>query len=603
MLSACLKMGQVGYARELFDEMPRRDVAVWNAMITGCMENGCEEIGIGLFREMHCLGVRHDKYSFGSILSACTVELMDFGKQVHSMVIKTGFLSKASVINALITMSFNCKDASSAFLVFEGADALVRDQITFNVMIDGLGSLERVEEALMMWRKMLEACLRPTELTFISLMGSCSNEKIGRQVHAQVIKSGFKGCTSVGNAIITMYSNCGNLREGYMVFACLEEKDLVSWNTMISSYAIGKSGRSAIWTYQEMHRTGIKPDEFTFGSLLVSTESIETVEMIQALVFRYGLISKIEVSNALISAYSKHGEIEQAYQIFHTSQKNLISWNTIISGLLLNGLPIHGLEQFSNLLISELKPNPYSISIILSICANISSLRIGKQVHGYILRHQFFETSLGNALITMYTKCGILDWSLRVFDKMVEKDIVSWNALISAYAQHGEGMKAVHSFKAMQNEGKVKPDCATFTAILSACSHSGLVDEGAQIFNSMVNDYGYIPEVDQMSCMVDLLARAGFLDEAESIINSQEIEAQSNLWWALFSACAAHGNLKLGRIVARFLLEQEKNNPSVYVLLSNIYASVGQWKEAAHVRELMKSIGVKKKRGSSWIRS
>lgn len=202
----------------------------------------------------------------------------------------------------------------------------------------------------------------------------------------------------------------------------------------------------------------------------------------------------------------------------------------------------------------------------------------------------------------MYAKGGVLDWSLRVFNEMIERDIVSWNALISAYAQHGKGKEAVRCFEAIQGPSGVKPDQATFTAVLSACSHAGLVDDGTRIFNSMVNNYGFMPGEDHFSCIVNLLGRAGYLDEAERLINIEHFEAHSSTWWTLFSACASHGNLRLGRIVARFLLEIEQNNPSIYVLLSNIYAAAGQWEEAANVRELMKRTGVMKQPGCSWIR-
>ncbi|KAJ0040452.1 hypothetical protein Pint_27838 [Pistacia integerrima] len=574
LLSACTKMGHVGYACELFDKMPSRELAVYNAMINGCVENGHEDIGISLFREMHKLGIRHDKYSLGSVLSVCDIGLVELV-------------------------------VADASMVFEEAKKFACDNISFNVMMGGLVSLGRVEEALMMFRKMLQASYRPSKLTFVSVMSACFCVGVGSQVHAQAIKNGFEALTSVSNAAITMYSTCGDLDAAQMVFQSLEEKDLVSWNTMISSYAQRNLGRMAISAYLKMERVAVKPDEFTFGSLLASSEFVEIVEMIHALVFRNGIISNIQVSNALISAYSKHEQIKHAYQIFHDmSYRNLVTWNTIISGFLLNSFPVQGLEQFCKLLMSDARPDVYTLTIVLSICASLSSLRHGKQVHGYILRYNLFsKTSLGNALITMYTKCGNLNCSVRVFNEMIEKDTVSWNALISAYAQHGEGKEAISCFEAMQDAVDLIPDHATFTAVLSACSHAGLVDDGTRIFNCMVNYYGFVPAEDHLSCMLDLLGRAGYLDEAERLINSQDIQVPSSVWWALFSACAAHGNLRLGRIIAGFLLENEQNNPSLYVLLANIYAASGLWEEAANIRELSKRTGVMKQPGCSWIGS
>ncbi|KAJ8765554.1 hypothetical protein K2173_014676 [Erythroxylum novogranatense] len=603
LLSASAKMGCVDFALEVFDKMRERDVTVWNAMITGCMESGNAEIGFSLFRDMLKYGVRCDHYSFASVLSSCYWELADYGRQVQSLVIKTGLLLRNSVVNALITMYFHSENVEDAFLVFEETVDLGHNHITYNVMIDGFVTMNRAHEAFQMFQKMLEGSLRPTEYTFTSLMSSRLFTRVGYQIHALVVKMGFEACTSVINAAIVMYSSCGDLHAARMVFDRLEGKDHVSWNTMISTYCQWNFGRSAISAYQEMQRADIEPDEFTFGSLLASSELIEYVNMIQALVFKNGFHSNIHVSNALMSAYSKHGNIDQAYRIFCSMvSRSMISWNTIISAFLLNRQPIEGLELVPQLLMSELRPNDYTLTIILSICARISALIHGKQVHGYILRFGFTsEGSLGNALITMYSKCGHLDWSLRVFNKMNERDVITWNAMISAYAQHGQGKEAVHCLKTMQGSSEAKPDRATFTAILSACSRAGLVENGTGIFNSMENDFGISPGIDHFSCVIDLLGRSGHFDKVERIINSENFEAHPNIWWSLLSACAAHGNLKLGRLVAKFLLEVEKDNPSVYVLLSNAYASDGQWEEAAKIRQLIDNIQVMKQPGCSWI--
>ncbi|KAI4344866.1 hypothetical protein L6164_012053 [Bauhinia variegata] len=604
LLSACSRLGHIDYGFQLFDQMPKRNVAVWNAMITGCAENLHKDVAFYLFREMYRIGVRPDNYTFASILSLCFMELLDYGRHIHSLVIKTSFLVKPSVINSLITMYFNCQCVADAYRVFEEADAAVRDCITYNVMIDGLVSLERNEDAFLMFRKMQEAYLSPTELTFVSVMSSCSSAILGHQIHAQSIKMGFFACVAVNNATMTMYSSCNELDQTRIIFERMEEKDLVSWNIMISTYSQAILGTPAILIYMEMRRRGIKPDEFTYGSLLAASDSQQIVEMIHSLVFKNGLM-KIEVSNALVSAYCRHGEIKQACRTFlEISNKNLITWNSIISGFLINGCPLQALQHFKQLLNTELKPNVNTLSLILSICGSISSLSHGEQVHSYILLHGFSsEISLGNALLTMYAKCGYLESSLRVFNAMVRRDIISWNALISAYAQHGKGKEAVCCFEAMQSSSEIKPDQATFTAVLSACSHAGLIDDGTRIFYLMLNDYGFMPTVDHFSCIVDLLGRNGYLDEAERIIKGEYFESHSNILWSLFSACAAHGDLKLGRTVASLLLEREHNDPSIYVLLSNIYAAAGQWEEAANLRDIIRKNGKMKQPGCSWISS
>ncbi|KAI3760983.1 hypothetical protein L1987_51387 [Smallanthus sonchifolius] len=607
LLSACTNLGEVEYARHLLDEMPQRNEAVWNAVITGCIDNGYSNIAVGLFNRMHLLGIRLDNYSLASVLSLCCSELIDFGTEVHALVIKTGFLARASVTNALITMYFNVGSATQAYKVFEETEGTVCDQITYNAMIAGLVSMGRNEHAFKMFKSMQEVGFNPTERTFVSVMSSCGGERVAIQVHALAIKTGFDDFSSVSNAAITMYASCGDLQAAQMVFKMLKQKDRVSWNTMITSYAQENMSTDTILAYLQMQKQGLKPDEFTIGSLLSALDTLLCIDMILATVMKTGLISKTEVGNALISTLSKHNSIDEACTIFsEMSFKNLISWNSMISGFHLNGLSVNGLHLFSEMHMSDLTPDVYTLSIVLNICASISDFRHGKEIHGYIIKSSYsHETSLGNALIALYAKCGVLDLSLKVFESMVNKDVMSWNSMISAYAQHGRGEDAVSCFGSMQKSTgvTVEPDHTTFTVALTACSHAGLVDAGVEIFNSMVNKYGVEPRIDHFSCLVDLVGRAGYLDAAEKLIKGYDLKVHSSIWWNLFSGCAAHGDLRLGRIVAGFLLEAEEDKAGVYVVLANILADGGHWEEAEDVRKMMRSYGAVKQPGYSWIRS
>ncbi|XP_010923948.1 pentatricopeptide repeat-containing protein At3g49740 [Elaeis guineensis] len=603
LISAYAKAGRFQEAVQLFDGMPKRNTAAWNAMITGFVHHGYEEFALKMFLRMHRLGVGLDKYTFASVMGLCgSPELVSLGRQLHSMVIKTGILElRVSVINALVTMYFDCGLVMDAWEVF--GEAMVRDEITYNALIAGLVRLGRDVEALMVFKEMKkESFLLPTELTFASVLSACLSREIGTQVHAQVIRMGLEDSVLVANAVVTMYSNCGDLVSAEQAFEMIHEKDIVSWNALITGYSQENCYEPAVGVYHQMQKAGIEPDEFTYGSLLACSRIAADVKMIQALVIKNGFITSTEDCNAIISAYAKCGEIASSYQVFNEMpSRNIISWNSIISGYVLSGFPVRSLEIFSALIKSRLMPNSYTLSTVLSTCATMPARKHGKEVHAYILRDVTkCDTLLMNSLVTMYGKCGELDYGSKVFDGMLQRDIVSWNVIISAYAQNGDGHEAIHYFKMMQKSGII-PDNATFTSVLSACSHAGLVEEGRVIFTSMVQDYGIEPGVDHYSCIIDLLGRAGYLEEAERLINSMPCRVDSHIWWALLSACSTHGNARLGRIAAKFLLETEPENPTIYVLLSNIIAADGKWEEASSLRDRMQRNGVAKKPGCSWI--
>jgi pentatricopeptide repeat protein len=248
-----------------------------------------------------------------------------------------------------------------------------------------------------------------------------------------------------------------------------------------------------------------------------------------------------------------------------------------------------------------MQPDEVTFGAVMSACASLAALELGKQIHVDIIRTGMDSfVCVSNSLVTMYAKCGILDDARRLFDAMPEKDVVSWNAIIAGYAQHGCGMAAQQLFEQMLQVG-IKPDCISFTGVLSACSYAGLIDEGYYYFNSMYRDHSIMPEIEHYACMIDLLGRAGHLDAAKHFIDNMPFEPDAILWATLLNASRIHGNTDLGQYAAECLFKLEPNNPSTYVLLSNIYAVSDRWDDVAKVRKMMKDKGVKKKPGCSWI--
>ncbi|KAL0449843.1 UNVERIFIED_CONTAM: Pentatricopeptide repeat-containing protein [Sesamum latifolium] len=200
----------------------------------------------------------------------------------------------------------------------------------------------------------------------------------------------------------------------------------------------------------------------------------------------------------------------------------------------------------------------------------------------------------------MYMKCGSVEDGSRVFRNMIERDGVSFNAMIVGYAQNGQGTEALQLFKEMLDSGE-KPDHVTMIGVLCACSHAGLVEEGLQYFDSMSKRYGLKPQKDHYTCMVDLLGRAGRLVEAKNLILSMPIPPDSVVWGSLLAACKVHRDIDLGNFVAEKLLEIDPANSGPYVLLSNMYAELGRWRDVTRVRKLMKQRSVVKQPGCSWI--
>eukprot|EP00253_Pinus_taeda_P010633 PITA_10633 len=298
--------------------------------------------------------------------------------------------------------------------------------------------------------------------------------------------------------------------------------------------------------------------------------------------------------------YAKCGSIEFAQRWFDKiSNKNVVSWNIMISGYVQNGLAIEALILFRNMVVENVTQNCVTAAIVLQACAHLASLQQGMSIHGYILRrHLEVDVFVGNFLIDMYVKCGNVEMAQQVFDKMLRSDVVSWSAMITGYTQSGHAKEALSLFQKMQLEG-LRPNSFTMASVLPACAHlkallEGLVDEGMRYFDFMIQDYCITPSVDHFTCMIDLLGCAGRLSEAQEIIERMPLKPNISVWGALLGACRVHRNIKLAQYVAERLFELDPKNVGYYVLLSNIYAASGRWNDVAKVRTMMKELGLRK---------
>lgn len=203
----------------------------------------------------------------------------------------------------------------------------------------------------------------------------------------------------------------------------------------------------------------------------------------------------------------------------------------------------------------------------------------------------------------MHSKCGSLEQAEREFNRMPDRDVVSYSTMITAFADHGKAEEALQILRKMEEEG-IKPNQVTFTGVLSACSQGGLVKEGLKQFELMTQNYQIAPLSEHLTCIVDLLGKSGQLEKAYGVImehNRRDIDA--GVWGALLGACRIHGNAELGEIAARHLVELEPNDAGNYIALANVYASVGKWKDAERVKKMMRDLRKQKTPGLSLIQA
>ncbi|KAE8661933.1 Pentatricopeptide repeat-containing protein [Hibiscus syriacus] len=333
------------------------------------------------------------------------------------------------------------------------------------------------------------------------------------------------------------------------------------WNSLISGYAELGQYEDALALYLQMEEEGVEPDRFTFPRVLKTCAGIGLIHVGQAFhrdVVHKGFGNDGFVLNALIDMYAKCGDIVKARRLFRGMIQEVFE-------------PDH----------------PVAVSTILS---SFLSLKIAAQIHGWVLR-QGIESNISvvNALITVYSSVGKLDGASWLFHRMPERDVVSWNSIISGHSKHPE---ALLYFEQMMNSG-TSPDSITFVAILSACSHLGLVNDGERLFRLMRKKHRIDPRMEHYACMVDLYGRAELIDEAFNLIAERmEFYAGPTAWRAFLYACSVHGNIEMGEIGGRKLFELVPDNRHNFELLMKIYSNAGRWEDVERVREMMLDRGL-----------
>lgn len=389
------------------------------------------------------------------------------------------------------------------------------------------------------------------------------------------------------------------------VFDLMPKRDIVSWNTVIAGNAQNGMYEEALAMVKDMGNANLKPDSFTLSSVLpVFAEYVDVIKgkEIHGYAIRHGFDADVFVGSSLIDMYANCNRIKDSLRVFNLLPKrDAISWNSIIAGCVQNSMFDEGLIFFRQMLMGKIKPVPVSFSSTIPACAHLTTLHLGKQLHGYIIRGGFEDNVfVASSLVDMYAKCGNIRIARWIFDKMEQHDMVSWTAMIMGYALHGHAPDAFSSFEQMEGEA-VKPNYVSFMAVLTACSHAGLVDKAWKYFNSMTKKYDIAPGIEHYAAVADVLGRAGRLEEAYQFISSMHIEPTGSVWLTLLAACRVHKNVELAEKVADKIFTVDPENMGAYVLLSNVYSAAKRWKDAVKVRTCMRDKGLKKKPACSWV--
>ncbi|KAK4366809.1 hypothetical protein RND71_014689 [Anisodus tanguticus] len=535
---------------------------------------------------MHSLGLKCNEFTFPSVLKACFIEKELFlGKQLHGVVVVTGFDSDVFVANTLVVMYAKCGELVDSRMLFE--EIPERNVVSWNVLFSCYTQNDYFCEAMCMFRDMIDSGVRPDEYSLSNIMNACTglgDIVEGKQIHGYLVKLGYDSDLFSSNALVDMYAKGGDLKDVVTVFEGIVVPDIVSWNAIIAGCVLHECQYQVIDMLNQMRRSGIWPNMFTLSSALKACAALELPELgkgLHSLLIKKDIIFDPFVSVGLIDMYCKCNLTKDARLIYDLmTGKDLIALNAMISGYSQNEADDACLDLFVQTFTQGIGFDQTTLLAILNSVAGLQAANICKQVH-----------ALSVNLVDSYGKCSQLDDAARIFDECPILDLLSFTSLITAYALLGRGEEAMKLYQKLKDMG-LKPDSFVCSSLLNTCANLSAYEQGKQI-HAHVLKFGFMLDVFAGNSLVNMYAKCRGIEDASCAFS--EVPKKGIVSWStMIGGLAQHGHAKEA---LHFFGEMLKNgiSPNHITLVSVLYACnhAGLVAEAKKYFETMKdSFGI-----------
>ncbi|KAL0363706.1 UNVERIFIED_CONTAM: Pentatricopeptide repeat-containing protein [Sesamum calycinum] len=531
---------------------------------------GYYDYAILFYFKMLTFGTSPDKYTFPYLIKACSaLHAVDLLKLVHGMIKEFGFELDVYVGSALVKFYAENDCLGNARDLFDKLP--IRDIVLWNVMLNSYLKCESVADNLIgLFEEMRKTEVEPNSVTYtcvLRLCGSRSMVGFGAQVHGLVVKCGSEMDSPVANTLVAMYAKCRRLLDARKLFDFVAQADLITWNAMIGGYVQNGFMHEGLDLFRRMISSDVKPDSITFASLLPLVPEVGCLNQgkeIHCYIVRHGVLFDLFLKNALIDMYFKCKDVRTACKVFdESSAVDTVICTAMISGFVLNGMNFDALKTFRWLLHKKMRPNAVTFASTLPACAGLAALRLGKELHGNIIRRGLEgRCYVGSAITDMYAKCGRManqKWPLIFF--------VGW----------------------LQG---AKYDCVSISAALSACTHLSALRHGKQIHGFMMRN-GFNFDIFANSALIDMYSKCGYMDLAECAFDMMELKNEVS-WNSIIAAYGNHGRLKDCLVLFR-AMKDEGFQPDHVTFLAIISACghAGQVEEGKrHFNSMIQDYGI-----------
>ncbi|KAH7306855.1 hypothetical protein KP509_22G034400 [Ceratopteris richardii] len=405
-------------------------------------------------------------------------------------------------------------------------------------------------------------------------------------LHAHLLAHGLETHQLLGNHLVPMLVDAGELPLAHRAFARLPHPNAFSWNSLISAYATRGEPRLALSLFSRMEDASVHPDDHTFVSAFKACSHLKDLKRAFELHTKAVKLSlserNIVVGNALIDLYIKCNAPARARQVFDSLPlKNVITWTSLVGGFIDCGHYLKAMELYKKMTFHGVIPNPITFVCVLKACTNTDDIANGQKVHAEIERRSLLDDDvfLGSALVDMYAKYGLLTFAQHIFDKLPSHNVVSWNSLMQGYIQYDKYKEAVRCFIQMQAEGICLTDIS-FICVIKACGSIGCIQRLEEI-HAEIDRRGLLQSNLLVgSTLVNMYAKCGSLASAQYVFDNLPYKDVVT-WTALLAGYAQAGECKrAANFFDQMLGAGIKPDPIVFVVVLNACSRVGLFEKS-----------------------
>ncbi|KAL2343279.1 hypothetical protein Fmac_004564 [Flemingia macrophylla] len=461
--------------------------------------------------------------SYCSVLQLCAErKSLEDGKRVHSIIISNGMVIDAVLGAKLVFMYVICGDLVEGRRIFDG---ILNDKVfLWNLLMSEYAKIGNYKESVGLFKKMQESGIRGDSYSFTCILkcfAALAKVRECKRVHGYILKLGFGSYNAVVNSLIAAYFKCGEVEGARNLFDKLSDRDVVSWNSMISGCVMNGLSRNGLEFFIQMLNLGVDVDSATLVNVLVACANVGNLSLGRALHacgVKAGFSEDVMINNTLLDMYSKCGNLNGATDVFvKMGETTIVSWTSIIAAYVREGLYDDAIGLFDEMRSKGLRPDIYTVTSIVHACACSNSLDKGRDVHNYVKKNNMGSSlPVSNALMNMYAKCGSMEEAHLIFSHIPVKDIVSWNTMIGGYSQNSLPNEALELFLDMQKHSK--PDDITMACVLPACAGLAALEKGRQIHAHILRK-GYFSDLHVACALVDMYVKCGLLVLAQQLFD------------------------------------------------------------------------------------